>query len=111
MTFIAVNEEALSVMIALAGVILFTGLTGILILSRTNEKLSRLKKGAIMGTVVTILAVGLKFDAVPPDGIFAYARLWLLAAIAPIVFLTVMTAVFLMAYHRTEQTLPSDKWV
>ena len=111
MTFIAVNEKTESETIALAGVILFTGLTGILIISRTKEKLSRLRKVAIMGTIAAIFAASLRFDAVPPDGILAYARLWLMAAIAPMIFLTVMTAMVLMAYHRTKQTLPSDKWV
>lgn len=111
MTFIAVNEETLSVKIALAGVILFTGLTGILIISRTKEKLSILRKGAIMGTAAAILIASMNSNRVPTDGILEYAKLWLLAAIAPMTFLIVMTFVILIAYHRTEQTLPSDKWV
>ena len=110
MTFIAVNEETVSVKIALAGVILFTGLTGILLVSKTKNKLSRLKKGAIMGMVVAIFAASMNFNRVPTDGISAYARLWLLAAIPPMTFLIVMTLVVLIAYHRTEQTSPSEEW-
>jgi len=111
MTFIAVDEGTLSVKIALAGVILFTGLTGILIIPRTKVKLSILKKGAIMGTAVAIFVASLASGSVPSDGIMAYARLWLVAAVAPMTFLVVMTFLTLVAYHRTEQTLPSDKWV
>ncbi len=111
MTFIALNEVTLSADIALAGVILFTGLTGLLIISRTTEKLSVLRKGTVMGTAVAIFVASLASDTVPSDGILAYVRLWLVAAIAPMTFLIVMTVLFLISYHWTEQTLPSDKWV
>jgi len=109
MTFIAVDEGTASVKIALAGVILFTGLTGLLIISRTKEKLSILRKCTIMGTAVAIFAASMNFNRLPTDGILAYARLWLLAAIAPMTFLIVMTFAVMIAYHRTQLTLPSHK--
>ena len=113
MIYIAgIIESDGSVAGAVAIVILFTGLTGLLLLSRTRTKPSRTVKVAVLGTVVAICVTGpLLYLSAPEDGVLGYVTEWFLLASIPMTFLVVMTILVLMAYHRTEQALPSDKWV
>lgn len=115
MTYVAyhfdLNDGLSSAIFALAGVIIFTGLIGLVILSRTKQRLPRLTKSVIMGTMVVMLFASMRFGAISSDGIFAYVHFWMLAAIAPMMFLFVMTFLTVIAFHRDEVTLPSDGWV
>jgi hypothetical protein len=113
MIYIAgIIESDGSVAGAVAIVILFTGLTGLLLFSRTRTKPSRTVKVAVLGTVVAMCVTGLLlYLSAPEDGVLGYVTEWFLLASIPMTFLVVMTILVLMAYHRTEQTLPSDKWV
>ncbi len=104
--FVFIGKDMVSYFIALAVIILFTGLAGLLILSRTREKLSRAAKLATMCSLVAVYVVSLKFDLVPSE----WLKIWLVAAIAPMTFLTVMTFVVLIGYHWKSATLPHHKW-
>jgi hypothetical protein len=98
--------------IAMASVILFTGLTGLLLLTRTTTRLSMKAKATVMGTVVAMNVAGpLLYLSASEEGVLGDVTAWLLLAAVPMIFISYMTFLTLVADHRTEQTLPSDKWV
>ena len=112
MTYLAVKESIDTYKIALAGTILFTGLFALLMLARKEKRLSKAAKWGIMITVLALFATSIfGFDSIPSEGIAAYARMWLFASIAPLIFLLVMTFMVLVAYHKKVVTVPHHKWI
>lgn len=103
------NDSALG---AIAVVILFTGIIGLLLFSRTRDKPSRSTKAAVMATMIMMATAGPILYLTSPDGkILEYVTFWLLLASIPMTFVSIMTGLVLISYHRSEQTLPSDKWM
>ncbi|MBE0517710.1 MAG: hypothetical protein IH630_00600 [Thermoplasmata archaeon] len=104
-------ESEQSPLLALAGVILFTGLIGLYLFSRTIAKPSRLARGAMLGMVVTLFIMSLFIPFYLPEGsMHPFALNWSRAAAAPLAFLSVMTFWLVNAYHRTDKTMPYDNW-
>lgn len=111
-THMAMDASTVAPMLALAGVILASGLAGLLIVARTKENLSIPVKIAVMALVVGVfaacpVAIGLG----QPGDTFEFARLWLSAAFAPMALLVVLTFMVLLAYHRKVVSMPPDRWV
>jgi hypothetical protein len=101
--------------IALVSVILFTWLIGLLLFSRARTRPSILAKAVLMGAIAAVFIVGSISHLSAPEegyeGILGYVFGWCIAAMIPLAFLFVMTVIVMTAYHRSEVTLPSDKWI
>ncbi len=97
--------------IAMAGVVLFTGLIGLLLLTRTKTTLSRTAKATVMGTVITMNVAGpLLYLSALEEGVLGDVTGWLMLAAVPMIFISYMTFLTLAAHHRSDVTLPSDRW-
>lgn len=110
-TYMAMDASTYSPLYALAGVILASGLAGLMIVARTKESLSVPSKIAIMALVVGMFATCMAFGRDQPGNAFEFVRLWLFAAIAPMALLVVLTLMVLLAYHARVVTMPADRWV
>ena len=112
MVYIAGGERD-SWRFAAAAVFLFTGLIGILLLSRTERKPSRIAKAAIMAAALFMALAGPVLYFMDPEvGIMREVMQWLLIVVSiPMIFIIYMLFITLNSYHDSEVTLPSDKWV
>jgi hypothetical protein len=108
-TYMAVGASTYSPFLALAGVVLASGLAGLLIVARTKKKPSVPAKVAVMAFVVGMFAASGAFGQ--SEGTYEHARLWLFAAFFPMALLVVLTFVVLLAYHARAVTMPADRWV
>lgn len=110
MTFVALEMQTFSSKIALAEIILFTGLSALLVLTRTKKKLPAFVKVGIMCAVVFVFIASLQSASEPAWEMPEQLELWLSVALGPMVFLTFMTFLVLVAYHRRTVTMPPHKW-
>ncbi len=95
-----------SVGIAFVITLLCTGLTGLIILSRTDKPASKATKISVTGFLLEMTVMGplLYLAGFEIDFLFLMASL-------PMILLTLTAFLVFSARHSSEQTLPSDKWV
>lgn len=112
MAYVSTVIEHDSALVAIAAVALFTGLIGLLLLSRTRENPSRRVKAAVMGATILVTVTGPILYPISHGGeVLEYVRGWFLLVSIPMIFVSFITGLVLISYHRHAQTLPSDKWV
>jgi hypothetical protein len=100
-----------SVSYAAAGVALFTGLIGVVIFTRTNARSPLRTKAAMMGMVITLSVAGpALYFSTPDGGSLRGVAEYLVFISIPMTFVSFVTFLVLISYHRSETTLPSDKW-
>jgi len=100
-----------SVSYAAAGVALFTGLIGVVIFTRTNARSPLRTKAVMMGMVIALSVAGpaLYFSTSEGGSLRGLAEYLVFISI-PMTFASFVTFLVLISYHRSEITLPSDKW-
>jgi hypothetical protein len=97
--------------IAVAGVVLFTGLVGLLLFARMDNVPSWKTRAAVFTIVLAFTLTGpVIYLFGVKDGVLGAASGWLLVATLPMVFVLLMTFCVVVSYHKSEVTLPSDKW-
>jgi hypothetical protein len=95
----------------IAGVI-FTGLIGLLLLTRTRAVLSTRTKAAVIGAVAVMCAPGpLLYMFVPTEGMLGTVPGWLILTSVPMMVVLMAAAFVLSARHRSEITMPHDRWL
>ncbi|MGD9963373.1 MAG: hypothetical protein AB7S97_05685 [Thermoplasmata archaeon] len=95
-----------SVGIAFVITLLCTGLTGLVLLSRTGKPVSKATRISVTGFLLEMTVMGpvLHLAGLEMDFLFVMASL-------PMIPLTLTAFLVFSARHSSEQTLPSDKWV
>ncbi len=110
MTLLVANIQTYSSEIALGEVILFTGLAVLLTLARIRRKLPALVKAGVMVIVILLFIASLQSASESNEETPKLPQLWLSVALGPMVFLTFMTFLVLIAYPRGTVTMPPQKW-
>jgi hypothetical protein len=100
----ATGDNNTSVWIAFSSTLLCTGLTGLLLLSRTDKPVSKATKISVTGFLLEMIFVG-------PLLYLAGFETDLLMVSLPMMLLTLTAFLVFSAYHWSDTTLPSDKWV
>ncbi|MCU0858972.1 MAG: hypothetical protein MUE55_00040 [Thermoplasmata archaeon] len=109
---LTVIEDPASGAIAYIEGVIFTGLIGLLLLTRTRTALSTRAKAVIIGAVIAMSSPGpLLYLFVPTEGTLGTAAEWLILTSIPMMVVLMATAIVLSAHHRSDVTVPSDKWV
>ncbi len=104
--------ENISGLIALVFGILYTGLCALLLLSRSDVKLTRPAKVILMMSVLALCVTGpLMYVSGLTEGTVGSVTGYLLVLSIPMIPLTLATFVMVSSRHRSEVTLPSDNWI
>jgi hypothetical protein len=106
---VTVIENTASGLIAYIAGVIYTGLIGLLILTRTKTILPIRAKATVIGSLVAMSAPGpLLYMFVPTEGGLGP---WLVLTSCPMMVVLMAATFILSAHHSSEVTVPSDKWV
>lgn len=112
MAYLFAKASTVSEIGATASVILFTGLIGLLLFTRTDRRPSRTSKAIVLGTVITLCAIGpVMYMSGWHHGTVGIITGWFLIASLPMLFLSFVAAWIAIAYHNSEATLPHHNWI
>lgn len=100
----ATGHNYTSVAIAFMSTLLCTGLTGLILLSRTDKPVSKVTKVSVTGFLLGMTVSG-------PVLYLAGLETDLLIVSIPMMLLTLTAFLVFSANHSSETTLPSDRWV
>ena len=100
----ATGDNDISAWIAFMSTLLCTGLTGLILLSRTDKPLSKTTKVSVTGFLLEMTLMG------PVLYLAGFETVLLMVSI-PMMILTLTAFLIFSAYHSSETTLPSDNWI
>lgn len=109
---VTVIGDPASGVIAYFASVIVTGFIGLLLLTRTSKILPVRVKAAVIGSLVAMSAPGpLIYMFAPGAWTSGSVTDWLILTSPPILVVLMAASFVMSAHHRSEVTVPSDKWV
>ncbi len=109
---VTVIEDPASGLVAYFASVIVTGFIGLLLLTRTRGILPVRAKAAVIGSLVAMSAPGpVIYMFVPDAWTSGPVTDWLILTSPPLLVVLMAASFVMSAHHRSEVTVPSDKWV